>query len=140
MSDIRTYQLDHYTVPDQDGCNDVVLTRPLAVTVGSQALEPGVDAPKTLLRFALSHNNPLLERQPKMQVRIFPREAPPGQTRVPVSFEDPLFVELLFDNTTFVTERKEMPLWLAELLEFAADTLRAQYALNQKHVVIEIVD
>jgi hypothetical protein len=140
MSEIRTYKLDHYTVPDPDGCNDVVLTRPLSVTVGTQALEPGIEAAKTLLRFALSGNNPLLERPPKMLVRIFPRLAKPGQTRVPVSFEDPLFVELLFDNTSFVSERKEMPLWLVEVLEFAAESLRTHHILNQKHMVIENIE
>ena len=140
MSEIRTYKLDHYTVPDPDGCNDVVLTRPLSVTVGTQALEPGIEAAKTLLRFALSGSNPLLERNPRIRVRIFPRAPSSGQTRVPVSFEDPLFVELLFDNATFTTECKEMPAWLAEALEFAAETLRAQYLLNQKHVVIETID
>jgi hypothetical protein len=140
MSEIRTYKLDHYAVPDPDGCDDVVLSRPLTVTVGAQALEPGINGGKTLLRFALSGGNPLLEHQPKMRVRVFPKESAPGQARVPISFEDPLFVEFLFDNTTFVTERKEMPFWLVELLEFAAETLRAQFALNQKLVILETID
>ena len=140
MSEIRTYTLDDYTVPDPDGCHDVSLKRPLKVTVGTQALEPDVVEGKTLLRFALTASNPLLERIPKMRLRFFPREASPDGTRIPVSVDDPLFVELLFDNATFLTERKEMPFWLIDTLEFAAKTLRAQYELNQQVPVMETLD
>ena len=139
MSEIRTYILDHYTVPDPDG-DDVVFTRPLTVTVGSQALEPGVVAGKTLLRFAMTETNPLMERTPKMRVKILPRETSSDGTGKLVIINDPLFVELLFDNTSFFSEHKEMPLWLVDVLEFAAKTLRAQYELNQHGVVKETVD
>ena len=131
MSDFKTYTLEDYTVPDPDGCKDVVLTRPLTVTVGTQALEGGVADGKTLLRFALRGGNPLVGNRAKMRVRVFPKENSPDGTRLPVSFDEPLFVELLFDNTSFVTERKEMPFWLIDTLEFATKTLRAQYELNQ---------
>lgn len=140
MSEIRTYTLHDYTVPDPDGCRDVTLPRALVVTVGSQALEPGIVGGKTLLRFCLPGSNPLLERKPKMRLTVFSNDAVSGQPCTPVVFNDPLFVEMLFDNSTFLTERKEMPYWLVDALEFAAKTLRAQCELSQLGIETEFIE
>lgn len=140
MSAIRTYTLDHYAVSDPDGCRDVVLSRPLAVTVGTQALEPGVSDGKTIIRFCMYASNPLLERKPKMRLKVLPSDFSADDTRAPTVIDNPALVELSFDNAAFVTERKEMPFWLVDTLEFAAKTLRAQYELNQLGPVIESAD
>jgi hypothetical protein len=139
-SGLRAYTLDHYAVKDPDGCTDVVLNRPLSFTVGTQALEPDVANAKTLLRVALLSGNALLERAPKMKVRVFARGNGLDHTCAPAVFEDPLFVEMLFDNATFATEQKGMPIWLVEGLEFAAKTLRAQYELNKLCPFVEAVE
>jgi len=141
-SQIRTYTLNHYTVPDHDG-TQVPLHRPLAITIGTQALEPHMPGGKgkTLLRFTMAANSPLLEQMPKMRVKILTRQTSPGGPGSDlVYFKNPLFVELLFDNETYLTEHKEMPFWLVDVLEFAAKTLRAQYELNQQVPVMEEVD
>lgn len=139
VSDIRTYSLHDYTVPDPDRCHDVTLAKPLTVTVGTQALEPGIVGGRTLVRFALPGGNPLLERMPKMRLKVFTRATPSNDSAL-IFVQDPLFVELLFDNESFLTERMEMPFWLIDTLEFAAKTLRAQYELNGQGVQLEDVD
>jgi len=141
--EIRTYTLHDYTVPDPDGGHDVPLDRPLAITVGSQALEPNTPAGKgkTLVRFTMAASSPLLDRTPKMRVKILTRQTSPGgPVGDLVYFKDPLFVELLFDNETYLSEHKEMPFWLVDVLEYAAKTLRSQYEMNQQLPVMEEVD
>ncbi len=141
MPDLRTYTLRDYTVPDPDGCREVSFARPLTVTVGTHALEPGVTNGITLMRFSLLSGNPLLEQFPKMRMRVLPKKDSTGHQPTSISFDDPLLVELLFDNSSFLSERKEMPFWLVEALEFAAHRLREQYALNQNGgLAIEQVD
>jgi len=84
-----------------------------------------------------------LEQMPKMRLKILTRNTSPdpdqSNTEL-VYFKNPLFVEFLFDNETYLTERKEMPFWLVDVLEFAAKTLRAQYELNHQIPTMEEVD
>lgn len=142
-SKIRTCTLHDYTVPSPDGGHDVPLNRPLAITVGTQALEPDMPGGKgkTLLRFTMAANSPLLENMPRMRLKILTRDTSPnGPCGDLAYFDNPLFVELLFDNETYLTEHKEMPFWLVDVLEYAAKTLRAQYEMNQQVPVIETLD
>ena len=143
---IRTFTLHDYMVPGPDGGHDVPLARPFTITVGSQALEPDMPGGKgkTLVRFTNVAINPLLEQMPKMSIRVLTRNTSPDPDEPCggdlVYFKNPLFVEFLFDNETYLTEHKEMPFWLVDVLEFAAKTLRAQYELNQQVPVMERVD
>lgn len=121
---IRTYSLHDISVTLGDG-QQMQMGRPLVVTVGSQALEPNVDAGKTLLRFLVDANSPLLESAPIMKVKVC---AADGST----VFHQASSVELIFDNRSFLSRKNDMPLWLVESLEFAAARLREQYRLNQE--------
>ena len=130
MSKIRTFTLHEYTAPDPDGPGETVSDRALKVTVGTQALEPGVHGGKTLIRFQCC---PLPGKTPRMRIDVEKNgNVPPGQLTGIESFRDAECVELQFDNESFCSEAKEMPFWLIEGLEFAAKKLREEYSLNQE--------
>lgn len=126
VSSFRTYSLHDFSFSAPDG-RDVTESRPLTVTVGTQALEPGIENGKTLIRFGVLDETALLEQSPRMRVKICRK----GASDAPTVIEDADSVELMFDNKSFLSQQKEMPFWLVETLEFAAKKLREQYALNQ---------
>jgi hypothetical protein len=122
---MRTYTLQNLNFLTPDG-REMRTGRALAVSVGTQALEPGSSLGKTLIRFELWKSGLLAENpQMRMQVGFWDESKPP------VNIEGANAVELVFDNNSFLAEQKEMPFWLIDALEFAAKKLREQYALNQ---------
>ena len=117
----HTFCMDCYTVPHPDG-SQVPLKRPLAISVGFVRAPAPSREGLTMIRFM----RPRSEAEPKMRVKIYNRRLDDM-----VCFENPYLVELQFDNETYLTERKEMPFWLVDVLEFAANALRAGYQLYQ---------
>lgn len=140
MAAIPTYTLQSYGVPDPDGGREVQFSRPFAITVGTQIHCSENARGKTLLRFSVGEPNPMLSQQPGLVLRV--GRLPPTLHGA-IMFHEVTHLaclELIFDNESLHSEHKQMPGWLVEALEFAADTLKRQEELNRRSPFTEDVD